>query len=141
MAGAAPRGAVRWPARGPHLPPPVGRGFVASRQRNRCWEVPPGSTFRSSSSDSGSVPPPGDCRSLLPQVDEGGRAPLSFHHFFAADDQDGLRSDAVITLSALPRYGCIENAGTGRPWPGGPVAPDLVTRRGRLPPVQAGRGG
>ncbi|XP_032256496.1 extracellular matrix protein FRAS1 isoform X3 [Phoca vitulina] len=46
-------------------------------------------------------------------VDEGGRAPLSFHHFFAADDQDNLQRDAIIKLSALPKYGCIENMGTG----------------------------
>ncbi|XP_037685994.1 extracellular matrix protein FRAS1 isoform X5 [Choloepus didactylus] len=46
-------------------------------------------------------------------VDEGGRAPLSFHHFFAADEHDNLQGDAVIKLSALPKYGCIENMGTG----------------------------
>lgn len=51
--------------------------------------------------------------SFLPQVDEGGRAPLSFHHFFATDDYDNLQGDAVIKLSALPKYGCIENTGTG----------------------------
>ncbi|XP_045849209.1 extracellular matrix organizing protein FRAS1 isoform X2 [Meles meles] len=58
-------------------------------------------------------PPPVLAFADLITVDEGGRAPLSFHHFFAADDQDSLRGDAVIRLSALPRYGCIENAGTG----------------------------
>ena len=52
-------------------------------------------------------------RSFLPQVDEGGRTPLSFHHFFAADDHDNLQGDAVIRLSALPMFGCIENTGTG----------------------------
>ncbi|EDL20358.1 mCG127561 [Mus musculus] len=46
-------------------------------------------------------------------VDEGGRAPLSLHHFFATEDQDNLQDDAVIKLSALPKYGCIENTGTG----------------------------
>ncbi|EGW11615.1 Extracellular matrix protein FRAS1 [Cricetulus griseus] len=46
-------------------------------------------------------------------VDEGGRAPLSLHHFFATDDHDNLQGDAVIKLSALPKYGCIENTGTG----------------------------
>ncbi|KAL6048030.1 hypothetical protein STEG23_036151, partial [Scotinomys teguina] len=46
-------------------------------------------------------------------VDEGGRTPLSLHHFFATDDHDNLRGDAVIKLSALPKYGCIENTGTG----------------------------
>ncbi|XP_076999177.1 extracellular matrix organizing protein FRAS1 isoform X1 [Tamandua tetradactyla] len=46
-------------------------------------------------------------------VDEGGRAPLSFHHFFADDEHDNLRGDAIIKLSALPKYGCIENVGTG----------------------------
>ncbi|CAH6883331.1 Fras1 [Phodopus roborovskii] len=46
-------------------------------------------------------------------VDEGGRAPLSLHHFFATDDHDNLLGDAVIKLSALPKYGCIENTGTG----------------------------
>lgn len=110
-------------------PRPVCRGFASSGQRNRCWEAPPGSTFRSCSLR-GSCVPPGAAGSLLSQVEEGGRAPLSFPHFFDAADQDGLRSDAVITLSALPRYGCIENAGTGRPWPGGRVAPDLATREG-----------
>ncbi|KAK7830949.1 hypothetical protein U0070_018493, partial [Myodes glareolus] len=45
-------------------------------------------------------------------VDEGGRAPLSLHHFFATDDHDNLHGDAVIKLSALPKYGCIENTGT-----------------------------
>uniref|UniRef100_A0A8C5XSK4 Fraser extracellular matrix complex subunit 1 n=1 Tax=Microcebus murinus TaxID=30608 RepID=A0A8C5XSK4_MICMU len=58
-------------------------------------------------------PPPILAFADLITVDEGGRTPLSFHHFFATEDQDGLRGDAVITLSALPRYGCIENAGTG----------------------------
>ncbi|XP_032739045.1 extracellular matrix protein FRAS1 [Lontra canadensis] len=58
-------------------------------------------------------PPPVLAFADLITVDEGGRAPLSFHHFFAADDQDSLRGDAVIKLSALPRFGCIENAGTG----------------------------
>ncbi|XP_044921660.1 extracellular matrix organizing protein FRAS1 isoform X1 [Mustela putorius furo] len=58
-------------------------------------------------------PPPVLAFADLITVEEGGRAPLSFPHFFDAADQDGLRSDAVITLSALPRYGCIENAGTG----------------------------
>lgn len=52
-------------------------------------------------------------QSFLSQVDEGGRTPLSFHHFFAAEDQDNLQGDAVIRLSALPKYGCIENTGTG----------------------------
>lgn len=46
-------------------------------------------------------------------MDEGGRAPLSLHHFFATDDHDNLQGDAVIKLSALPKYGCIENTGTG----------------------------
>uniref|UniRef100_A0A2K6FZ88 Extracellular matrix organizing protein FRAS1 n=1 Tax=Propithecus coquereli TaxID=379532 RepID=A0A2K6FZ88_PROCO len=58
-------------------------------------------------------PPPVLAFADLITVDEGGRAPLSFHHFFATDDQDNLQGDAVIKLSALPRYGCIENAGTG----------------------------
>ncbi|XP_073898026.1 extracellular matrix organizing protein FRAS1 isoform X2 [Castor canadensis] len=46
-------------------------------------------------------------------VDEGGRAPLSFHHFFATDDHDNLQGNAIIKLSVLPKYGCIENTGTG----------------------------
>lgn len=56
---------------------------------------------------------PSTLLSCLPQVDEGGRAPLSLHHFFATDDHDNLHGDAVIKLSALPKYGCIENTGTG----------------------------
>ncbi|XP_046512812.1 extracellular matrix organizing protein FRAS1 isoform X5 [Equus quagga] len=58
-------------------------------------------------------PPPVIAFADLITVDEGGRAPLSFHHFFAADDHDNLQGDAVIKLSALPKYGCIENTGTG----------------------------
>uniref|UniRef100_A0A8C0P6N5 Fraser extracellular matrix complex subunit 1 n=1 Tax=Canis lupus familiaris TaxID=9615 RepID=A0A8C0P6N5_CANLF len=58
-------------------------------------------------------PPPVIAFADLITVDEGGRAPLSFHHFFAADDQDNLQGDAIIKLSALPKYGCIENMGTG----------------------------
>uniref|UniRef100_A0A7N5KQV8 Extracellular matrix organizing protein FRAS1 n=1 Tax=Ailuropoda melanoleuca TaxID=9646 RepID=A0A7N5KQV8_AILME len=58
-------------------------------------------------------PPPVIAFADLITVDEGGRAPLSFHHFFAADDQDNLQGDAIIKLSALPKYGCIENTGTG----------------------------
>ncbi|XP_058403319.1 extracellular matrix organizing protein FRAS1 isoform X7 [Diceros bicornis minor] len=58
-------------------------------------------------------PPPVLAFADLITVDEGGRAPLSFHHFFAADDHDNLQGDAVIKLSALPKYGCIENTGTG----------------------------
>ncbi|KAM7157358.1 extracellular matrix organizing protein FRAS1 isoform 1-T1 [Molossus nigricans] len=58
-------------------------------------------------------PPPVIAFADLITVDEGGRTPLSFHHFFAADDQDNLPGDAVIRLSALPKYGCIENTGTG----------------------------
>ncbi|XP_032256495.1 extracellular matrix protein FRAS1 isoform X2 [Phoca vitulina] len=58
-------------------------------------------------------PPPVIAFADLITVDEGGRAPLSFHHFFAADDQDNLQRDAIIKLSALPKYGCIENMGTG----------------------------
>nr|XP_010967704.1 extracellular matrix organizing protein FRAS1 [Camelus bactrianus] len=58
-------------------------------------------------------PPPVIAFADLITVDEGGRAPLSFHHFFAADDHDNLQGDAIIKLSALPRYGCIENTGTG----------------------------
>lgn len=57
--------------------------------------------------------PKDSLQSFLSQVDEGGRTPLSFHHFFAADDQDNLQGDTVIKLSALPKYGCIENTGTG----------------------------
>ncbi|XP_060043899.1 extracellular matrix organizing protein FRAS1 isoform X2 [Erinaceus europaeus] len=58
-------------------------------------------------------PPPVIAFADLITVDEGGRAPLSFHHFFAAEDHDNLQGDAVIKLSALPKYGCIENTGTG----------------------------
>uniref|UniRef100_G1TEM3 Fraser extracellular matrix complex subunit 1 n=1 Tax=Oryctolagus cuniculus TaxID=9986 RepID=G1TEM3_RABIT len=58
-------------------------------------------------------PPPVIAFADLITVEEGGRAPLSFHHFFATDDQDNLQGDAVIKLSALPKYGCIENTGTG----------------------------
>uniref|UniRef100_A0A8C3WYZ9 Fraser extracellular matrix complex subunit 1 n=1 Tax=Catagonus wagneri TaxID=51154 RepID=A0A8C3WYZ9_9CETA len=58
-------------------------------------------------------PPPVIAFADLITVDEGGRTPLSFHHFFAADDQDNLQGDTVIRLSALPKYGCIENTGTG----------------------------
>ncbi|XP_064440740.1 extracellular matrix organizing protein FRAS1 isoform X1 [Mirounga angustirostris] len=58
-------------------------------------------------------PPPVIAFADLITVDEGGRAPLSFHHFFAAADQDNLQRDAIIKLSALPKYGCIENTGTG----------------------------
>ncbi|ELK16426.1 Extracellular matrix protein FRAS1 [Pteropus alecto] len=58
-------------------------------------------------------PPPVIAFADLITVDEGGRAPLSFHHFFAADDHDNLQGDAIIRLSALPKYGCIENTGTG----------------------------
>ncbi|ELW63934.1 Extracellular matrix protein FRAS1 [Tupaia chinensis] len=58
-------------------------------------------------------PPPLIAFADLITVDEGGRAPLSFHHFFATDDHDNLQGDAVIKLSALPKYGCIENTGTG----------------------------
>ncbi|XP_053778816.1 extracellular matrix organizing protein FRAS1 isoform X3 [Desmodus rotundus] len=58
-------------------------------------------------------PPPVIAFADLITVDEGGRTPLSFHHFFAADDHDNLQGDAVIRLSALPMFGCIENTGTG----------------------------
>ncbi|XP_012928771.1 extracellular matrix protein FRAS1 isoform X2 [Heterocephalus glaber] len=58
-------------------------------------------------------PPPVIAFADLITVDEGGRAPLSFHHFFATDDYDNLQEDAIIKLSALPKYGCIENTGTG----------------------------
>ncbi|XP_013371586.1 PREDICTED: extracellular matrix protein FRAS1 isoform X1 [Chinchilla lanigera] len=58
-------------------------------------------------------PPPVIGFADLITVDEGGRAPLSFHHFFATDDHDNLQEDAIIKLSALPKYGCIENTGTG----------------------------
>ncbi|XP_023559071.1 extracellular matrix protein FRAS1 [Octodon degus] len=58
-------------------------------------------------------PPPVIGFADLITVDEGGRAPLSFHHFFATDDQDNLQEDAIIKLSVLPKYGCIENTGTG----------------------------
>ncbi|XP_069341542.1 extracellular matrix organizing protein FRAS1 [Eulemur rufifrons] len=58
-------------------------------------------------------PPPVLAFADLITVEEGGRAPLSFHHFFATEDHDDLQGDAVITLSVLPRYGCIENTGTG----------------------------
>ncbi|XP_045392852.1 extracellular matrix organizing protein FRAS1 isoform X1 [Lemur catta] len=58
-------------------------------------------------------PPPVLAFADLITVEEGGRAPLSFHHFFATEDHDNLQGDAVITLSVLPRYGCIENTGTG----------------------------
>nr|XP_023408991.1 extracellular matrix protein FRAS1 [Loxodonta africana] len=58
-------------------------------------------------------PPPVIAFADLITVDEGGRTPLSFHHFFAADDHDNLQGDAIIKLSALPKYGCIENTGTG----------------------------
>ncbi|XP_062964839.1 extracellular matrix organizing protein FRAS1 isoform X1 [Cynocephalus volans] len=58
-------------------------------------------------------PPPVIAFADLITVDEGGRAPLSFHHFFATDDYDNLQGDAIIKLSALPKYGCIENTGTG----------------------------
>lgn len=58
-------------------------------------------------------PPPVIAFADLITVEEGGRAPLSFHHFFAAADNDNLQGDAVIRLSALPTYGCIENTGTG----------------------------
>uniref|UniRef100_A0A8C9Q481 Extracellular matrix organizing protein FRAS1 n=1 Tax=Spermophilus dauricus TaxID=99837 RepID=A0A8C9Q481_SPEDA len=58
-------------------------------------------------------PPPVIAFADLITVDEGGRAPLSFHHFFATDDYENLQGDAIIKLSALPKYGCIENRGTG----------------------------
>ncbi|KAM5158784.1 extracellular matrix organizing protein FRAS1 [Callospermophilus lateralis] len=58
-------------------------------------------------------PPPVIAFADLITVDEGGRAPLSFHHFFATDDHENLQGDAIIKLSALPKYGCIENRGTG----------------------------
>lgn len=58
-------------------------------------------------------PPPVIAFADLITVEEGGRAPLSFHHFFAADEHEHLQGDAVIKLSALPKYGCIENTGTG----------------------------
>ncbi|MBZ3891170.1 Extracellular matrix protein FRAS1 [Sciurus carolinensis] len=58
-------------------------------------------------------PPPVIAFADLITVDEGGRAPLSFHHFFATDDHESLQGDAIIKLSALPKYGCIENRGTG----------------------------
>ncbi|KAM9238088.1 extracellular matrix organizing protein FRAS1 [Dugong dugon] len=58
-------------------------------------------------------PPPVIAFADLITVDEGGRALLSFHHFFAADDHDNLQGDAIIKLSTLPKYGCIENTGTG----------------------------
>lgn len=108
------RGAERRPGFGglrvPHpslenLPPPGLEGVP---------EVTPGSTLQFSFFSHSYVQLPEDSpHSFLPQVDEGGRTPLSFHHFFAADDQDSLPGDAVIRLSALPKYGCIENTGTG----------------------------
>ncbi|KAM4854655.1 extracellular matrix organizing protein FRAS1 [Thomomys bottae] len=58
-------------------------------------------------------PPPVIAFADLITVDEGGRAPLTFHHFFATDDHDNLQGDAIIKLSVLPKYGCIENTGTG----------------------------
>ncbi|XP_075401034.1 extracellular matrix organizing protein FRAS1 [Tenrec ecaudatus] len=58
-------------------------------------------------------PPPVLAFADLITVDEGGRAPLSFHHFFATEEHDNLQGDAVIKLSSLPKYGCIENTGTG----------------------------
>ncbi|XP_042534078.1 extracellular matrix organizing protein FRAS1 [Dipodomys spectabilis] len=58
-------------------------------------------------------PPPVIAFADLITVDEGGRAPLSFHHFFATEDHDNLQGDAIIKLSVLPKYGCIENTGTG----------------------------
>uniref|UniRef100_A0A8C5KIY7 Fraser extracellular matrix complex subunit 1 n=1 Tax=Jaculus jaculus TaxID=51337 RepID=A0A8C5KIY7_JACJA len=58
-------------------------------------------------------PPPVIAFADLITVDEGGRAPLSFHHFFATEDHDNLQGDAIIKLSSLPKYGCIENTGTG----------------------------
>ncbi|XP_032256497.1 extracellular matrix protein FRAS1 isoform X4 [Phoca vitulina] len=74
-------------------------------------------------------PPPVIAFADLITVDEGGRAPLSFHHFFAADDQDNLQRDAIIKLSALPKYGCIENMGTGR----------LLWRQTASEPLENGR--
>ncbi|KAI4585533.1 hypothetical protein MJG53_005767 [Ovis ammon polii x Ovis aries] len=58
-------------------------------------------------------PPPVIAFADLITVDEGGRTPLSFHHFFAAAAEDSFQEDAIIKLSALPQYGCIENTGTG----------------------------
>nr|CAI9707391.1 unnamed protein product [Rangifer tarandus platyrhynchus] len=58
-------------------------------------------------------PPPVIAFADLITVDEGGRTPLSFHHFFAAAAEDSFREDAIIKLSALPQYGRIENMGTG----------------------------
>ncbi|XP_006885356.1 PREDICTED: extracellular matrix protein FRAS1 [Elephantulus edwardii] len=58
-------------------------------------------------------PPPFIAFADLITVEEGGRAPLSFHHFFAAEDHDSPQGDAIIKLSTLPKYGCIENTGTG----------------------------
>ncbi|KAK2507746.1 hypothetical protein MC885_004163 [Smutsia gigantea] len=58
-------------------------------------------------------PPPVIAFADLITVEEGGRAPLSFHHFFAAGEHDRLQGDAAIKLSALPKYGFIENMGTG----------------------------
>ncbi|XP_054995058.1 extracellular matrix organizing protein FRAS1 [Sorex araneus] len=59
------------------------------------------------------IPPPVIAFADLITVDEGGRAPLSFHHFFATEDHDNLRRDALIKISAPPKFGCIENTGTG----------------------------
>lgn len=87
------------------------------RRENWCQKVTPGGTLQFSFSYRSAVtcnrPRTLSLQSFLPQVDEGGRIPLSFHHFFAAEDQDHLQGDAVIRLSALPKYGCIENTGTG----------------------------
>uniref|UniRef100_A0A6I8NJC9 Fraser extracellular matrix complex subunit 1 n=1 Tax=Ornithorhynchus anatinus TaxID=9258 RepID=A0A6I8NJC9_ORNAN len=48
----------------------------------------------------------------LVTVDEGGRAPLTFHHFFATDS-DPMPDGAAVTISSPPKFGCIENTRTG----------------------------
>lgn len=83
---------------------------VPRLQRSASHRSGPGASW---SPQATPVPQPSIPLSCLPQVDEGGRAPLSLHHFFATDDHDNLHGDAVIKLSALPKYGCIENTGTG----------------------------
>ncbi|XP_007496032.2 extracellular matrix organizing protein FRAS1 isoform X2 [Monodelphis domestica] len=45
-------------------------------------------------------------------VDEGGRAPLTFHHFLAVDPEN-LQRDTEVKISTLPTYGFIENTRTG----------------------------
>ncbi|XP_038615096.1 LOW QUALITY PROTEIN: extracellular matrix protein FRAS1 [Tachyglossus aculeatus] len=45
-------------------------------------------------------------------VDEGGRAPLTFHHFFATDS-DPIPDGVAVTICSAPKFGCIENTRTG----------------------------